>query len=166
MPVITNIAELSISSNNSNFLERLTINWSKLYTKFMYLSSCSIQRIYFCVGVTWEKFAKHSVSMTSTKRQKEMSFQFHFFADTWPSTWRNQKVPLYLNVLMIMVPQISEMTHPFQKAQLAHLVHSFDAACRGRIIAQEEVELVIVVLCGVFFHTACHAVYSDTAWLM
>lgn len=79
---------------------------------------------------------------------------------------RNQKVPQYSKALMNTVPQIQEMTHSFLKAQLAHLVHSCDTTCRGRIIAQEEVELVIVVLCGVFFHTACHAVYSDTAWLM
>lgn len=64
---------------------------------------------------------------------------------------------------MIRGPQIQEMTHSFQKAQLADLVHSFDTTCRGRVIAQDDVELVIVVACGVFFHNACHAVYSDTA---
>lgn len=47
---------------------------------------------------------------------------------------------------MIMVPQIQEMTHSFQMAQLAHLVHSSDITCRGRIIAREDVELVIVAV--------------------
>lgn len=59
-----------------------------------------------------------------------------------------------------------QMTHWFEKTQAADLVQSCDATCRGSVIAQEDVELVCVCVCGVLFHTACHAVYSDTAWLM
>lgn len=33
---------------------------------------------------------------------------------------------------MITVPHIQEMTHSFQMAQLAHLVHSCDTTCRGK----------------------------------
>lgn len=66
---------------------------------------------------------------------------------------------------MFTGPQIQEMTQSFQHAQLADHIHSSDTTCGGNIIAQEDAELVIVVDCSLFFHTACHAVNSDTAWL-
>ena len=54
---------------------------------------------------------------------------------------------------MITVPQIQKMTCSVQKkkkAQLADLSHSSDTTCGGRAVAQEDVELVTVVVCGVF----------------
>lgn len=53
---------------------------------------------------------------------------------------------------MITVPQIQKMTRCVKKnkKQFADLSSSSDTTCGGRAIAQEDVELVTVVVCGVF----------------
>lgn len=71
---------------------------------------------------------------------------FHLLQTRGLRLRQNHKVHLHSSVLMITIQQIQEMTRSFQTAPLAHLVHSSDITGRRRIIAREDVELVIVAV--------------------